>query len=55
MRYEYEVGDYVEIIANKSNSSHPIGYIGKITRIDEFPKAVFAGYWANLDEHLSGW
>jgi len=66
MRYEFEVGDYVEIIANESNSSHPIGYIGKITRIDIFPKVELANtsiiskyvpikYWANLDEHPSGW
>lgn len=37
MRYEFEVGDYVKLIANKTISSKPIGYIGKVLRTKMFP------------------
>src|SRR5574343_572855 len=36
MRYEFEVGDYVKLIANKTKSSKPIGYVGKVLRTKMF-------------------
>ena len=49
MRYEFEVGDYVKLIANKSASSHSIGYIGKVIQVQNFPRAEMPGIWYNID------
>lgn len=55
MRYEFEVGDYVKIIANKSTSSHSIGYIGKVTQVQDFPRAEMPGIWYNIDNGKTTW
>jgi hypothetical protein len=54
MRYEFEVGDYVKIIANASNSKHPIGYVGKVLKSENFPKAKMPGLWYVIEEKEGG-
>lgn len=55
MRYEYEVGDYVKIIANLSMSKYPIGYIGSVIETYNFPNAELEGMWARLNEEYASW
>lgn len=52
MRYEFEVGDYVKLIANKTRSSKPIGYIGKVLRTKMF---LGFGVCCELDSDEISW
>lgn len=55
MRYEFEVGDYVKLIANQSLSSHSIGYIGKVAKVQNFPRAEMPGIWYDIDGGGATW